>query len=57
MSARIPESISVLLVEFTTTDKATPPRDPNDDDEDEDEDGDAEADDEPDPAVIREPDE
>jgi hypothetical protein len=58
MSARMRESISAFLVEFTTTEKATPPRDPNDDDdEDEDEDGDAEADDEPDPAVIREPDE
>jgi hypothetical protein len=56
MSARIPESISALLVEFTVIDNATPPRDPNDDD-DEDEDEDAEVDDEPDPAVIREPDE
>jgi hypothetical protein len=58
MSARIPESISALLVEFTVRGNATPPRDPNDDDdEDEDEDDDAEADDEADPAVIREPDE
>jgi hypothetical protein len=56
MIARIPESISVLLVKFTVIGNATPPRDPNDDD-DEDEDGDAEHDDEPDPAVIREPDE
>ena len=55
MSARIPESISALLVEFTVMGDATPPRDPNDDDEDEDEDEDG--DDEPDPAVIREPDE
>jgi hypothetical protein len=60
MSARIPESISALLVEFTVIGNAMPPRDPideDDEDEDEDEDGDAEADDEPDPAVIREPDE
>ena len=57
MSARIPESISALLVESAVI-CAMPPRDPNDDDdEDEDEDGDAESDDEPDPAVIREPDE
>jgi hypothetical protein len=56
MSARNPESISALLVEFTISGDARPPRDPNDDgDEDEDEDGDAETDDEPDPAVIREP--
>jgi hypothetical protein len=33
MSARIPESISPLLVEFTVRGNATPPRDPNDDDE------------------------
>jgi hypothetical protein len=60
MSARLPENISALLVEFTVRGDATPPRDPNDDDdEDEDEDGDDEDDDddEPDPAVIREPDE
>jgi hypothetical protein len=58
MGARIPESISTLLIEFTVIGNATPPRDPNDDDdEDEDEDGDAQADDEPDPAVIKEPDE
>jgi hypothetical protein len=58
MSARNPESISALLVEFTVTGNGTPPRDPNDDDdEDEDEDGGAEDDAEPDPAVIREPDE
>jgi hypothetical protein len=58
MSARIPESISALLVELAVIGNAMPPRDPNDDDdEDEDEDGDAESDDEPDPVVIREPDE
>jgi hypothetical protein len=58
MSARIPDIISALLIEFTTRADAAPPRDPNDDnDEDEDEDGDTEADEEPDPAVIREPDE
>jgi hypothetical protein len=37
MSARIPESISVLLVEFAVIGNAMPPRDPHDDD-DEDED-------------------
>jgi hypothetical protein len=43
MSARIPESISALPVEFTVRGNPTPPRDPNDnDDEDKDEDGDAE---------------
>jgi hypothetical protein len=58
MCAHIPDSISVLLIEFAGIGNAMPPRDPNDDDdEDEDEDSDAESDDEPDPAVIREPDE
>ena len=53
MSARIPESISGLLVEFVVIGNAMPPRGPNDDDdEDEDEDRDAESDDEHDPAVI-----
>jgi hypothetical protein len=33
MSARIPESISALMVEFTVEGSATPPRDPNDDDD------------------------
>jgi hypothetical protein len=56
VSADNPESISALLIEFTISGDATPPRDPNDD-KDEDEDGDAEADDEPNPAAISEPDE
>jgi hypothetical protein len=57
MTAPIPESVSIWLVDWSilaVTCNTTPPRDPNDD-EDEDEEGDADSDDEP--AVIREPDE
>ena len=59
MTARIPENVSTLLVDWsilTIIGNTMPPRDPKDDDDDEDED-DAEPDDELDPAVVREPDE
>jgi|HubBroStandDraft_4_1064222.scaffolds.fasta_scaffold2331008_1 hypothetical protein len=58
MVARIPESVSSCLIDFSIL-NSMPPRNPNgddDDDEEEDEDGEAESDDD-DPAVIREPDE
>ena len=50
MTARIPENVSTLLVDWTIViamGNTMPPRDPNDDDDDdaEDEDGDAEPDD------------
>jgi hypothetical protein len=57
MVARIPESVSTCLIDFSIL-NSMPPRNPtgdDDDDEEEDEDGEAESDDEP--AVIREPDE
>jgi hypothetical protein len=58
MTHRIPENVSIWLVDWsvvTIMGNTMPPRDPNDDD-DEDED-DAEPDDDLDPAVVREPDE
>jgi hypothetical protein len=60
MTARVRESVSTRLVDWSilaVTGKTMPPRDPNDDDDDdddEDENGDAEDDE---PAVVREPDE
>ena len=59
MTHRIPENVSIWLVEWsvvTIMGNTMPPRDPNDDDDAEDED-DAEPDDDLDPAVVREPDE
>jgi hypothetical protein len=59
MTARIPESVTACLADWSilvVTGGTMPPRDPNDDDDDdEDEDGDAEPDEEA--AVVREPDE
>jgi hypothetical protein len=59
MTARIPDTVSACLADWSilVIGNTMPPRDPNDDD-DEDDDEDAEADeDEDEPAVIREPDE
>ena len=61
MTHRIPENVSIWLVDWsvvTIMGNTMPPRDPNDDDDDdaEDEDDD-EPDDDLDPAVVREPDE
>jgi hypothetical protein len=59
MTHRIPENVSIWLVDWsvvTIMGNAMPPRDPNDDDDD-DEDEDDEPDDDLDPAVVREPDE
>lgn len=59
MTHRIPENVSIWLVDrgvVTIMANMMPPRDPNDDDDAEDED-DAEPDDDLDPAVVREPDE
>jgi hypothetical protein len=59
MTHRIPENVSIWLVDWSVVaimDNTMPPRDPNDDDDVEDED-DAEPDDDLDPAVVREPDE
>jgi len=59
MTHRIPENVSIWLVDWsvvTIMGNMMPPRDPNDDDDAEDED-DAEPDDDLDPAVVREPDE
>jgi hypothetical protein len=60
MTARIPENVSTLLVDWTIVTamgNTMPPRDPNDDDDAEDEDGGAEPDEDLEPAVVREPDE
>jgi hypothetical protein len=60
MTARIPENVSALLVDWsivTIMGNAMPPRDPNDDEDAEDEDDDAEPDEDLEPAVVREPDE
>jgi hypothetical protein len=61
MTHRIPENVSIWLVDWsvvTIMGNTIPPRDPNDDDDAEDEDeDDAEPDDDLDPAVVREPDE
>jgi hypothetical protein len=58
MTHRIPENVSIWLVDWrvvTIMGNTMPPRDPNDDDEDDAEDEDE--DDDLDPAVVREPDE
>jgi hypothetical protein len=60
MTARIPENVSIWLVDWSIVammGNTMPPRDPNDDDDDEDDHDDAESDDDFEPAVIREPDE
>ena len=62
MTPRIPEYISIWLVDWsvlTIMGNTMPPRDPNDDDDDDDaeDEDDAEPDDDDDPAVVREPDE
>jgi hypothetical protein len=60
MTHRIPENVSIWLVDWsvvTIMDNTMPPRDPNDDDDDAEEEDDAEPDDGLDPAVVREPDE
>jgi len=57
MTARIPENVSIWLVDWGLVANTMPPRDPNDDEDAEDEDGDAEPDDDVEPAVVREPDE
>ena len=60
MTARIPENVSTLLVDWTIVTamgNTMPPRDPNDDDDAEDEDGGAEPDEDLKPAVVRETDE
>ena len=60
MTARIPESVSTWLADWSilaVISNTMPPRDPNDDDDDDDEDDDAEPDDDLEPAVVREPDE
>jgi hypothetical protein len=59
MTHRIPENVSIWLVDWsvvTIIGSTMPPRDPNDDDDDA-EDEDDEPDDDLDPAVVREPDE
>jgi hypothetical protein len=58
MTARIPESVSTWLADWSivTMGNTMPPRDPDDDDDDA-EDGDAEPDEDLEPAVVREPDE
>jgi len=59
MTHRIPENVSIWLVDWsvvTIMGNTMPPRDPNDDDDDDAEDED-EDDDDLDPAVVREPDE
>jgi hypothetical protein len=59
MTHRIPENVSIWLVDWsvvTIMGNTMPPRDPNDDDDDA-EDEDDEPDDDLDPAVVREPDE
>jgi hypothetical protein len=62
MTARIPENVSTLLVDWnivTIMGNTMPPRHPNDDDDDDDdaEDEDGEPDEDLEPAVVREPDE
>jgi hypothetical protein len=59
MTHRIPEDVSIWLVDWsvvTIMGNTMPPRDPNDDDDDDAEDED-DNDDDLDPAVVREPDE
>jgi hypothetical protein len=61
MTHRIPENVSIWLVDWsvvTIMANTMPPRDPsNDDDDDAEDEDDAEPDDDLDPAVVREPDE
>jgi hypothetical protein len=60
MTHRIPENVSVWLVDrgvVTIMANTMPPRDPSDDDDDAEDEDDAEPDDDLDPAVVREPDE
>ena len=61
MTARIPENVSTLVVDWSIVPimgNTMPPRDPNDDDDNgEGEDGDEEPDEDLEPAVVREPDE
>jgi hypothetical protein len=60
MTHRIPENVSIWLVDWsvvTIIGNTMPPRDPNDDDDDAEDEDDAEPDDDLDPAVVREPDE
>ena len=60
MTHRIPENVSIWLVDWsvvTVMGNTMPPRDPNDDDDDAEDEDDAEPDDDLDPAVVREPDE
>jgi hypothetical protein len=60
MTHRIPENVSIWLVDrgvVTIMANMMPPRDPNDDDDDAEDEDDAEPDDDLDPAVVREPDE
>ena len=59
MTARIPENVSTLLVDWsivTIMGNTMPPRDPDDDEDAEDEEDD-EPDEDAEPAVVREPDE
>jgi hypothetical protein len=59
MTHRIPENVSIWLLDWSVVaimGNTMPPRDPNDDDEDDAEDEDDD-DDDLDPAVVREPDE
>jgi hypothetical protein len=59
MTHRIPENVSIWLVDWsvvTIMGNTMPPRDPNDDDDDDAED-EEDDDDDLDPAVVREPDE
>ena len=59
MTHRIPENVSIWLLDWSVVaimGNTMPPRDPNDDDDDAD-DEDDEPDDDLDPAVVREPDE
>ena len=59
MTHRIPENVSIWLLDWSVVaimGNTMPPRDPNDDDDDDAEDED-DADDDLDPAVVREPDE
>jgi hypothetical protein len=59
MTPRIPENVSIWLVDWslvTIIDNTLPPRDPNDDDDEDDEEEDDEDQNE-EPPVVREPDE
>jgi len=59
MTARIPENVSTLLLDWsivTIMGNTMPPRDPDDDEDAEDEEDD-EPDEDAEPAVVREPDE